>query len=332
MRVGVIGTRWGLMHVGMFRFAGAEVVALCGRDAANTAAVAARERIAFATPDVRALCDRVDIVAIAGPDLLHAEHVRVALAAGRHVLCEKPLARDADDAQSLLPLAEEAAARGIVCATSFGYRYLPPLAALREQIRRRGAPRVLTVNVRNSFAGAEGLNDRRDGAIMGHRGDFGGASHYIDAMLWALGARATSVRAVFRGRPAHSLLFHLETDAGTAIDFVHVATTEPGIDGHWHAAGNGWDARFRAGYDPGRGGWCVGALEVSEGNGWDPIGAAQEPGAHVPEPWFLANAKLAVEFLSKVEGGAAPSLPSFADGARVQRLFAEAMAGGPSLA
>lgn len=91
-RVGVIGTGWGRMHVGAFRAAGAEVVALCGRDAAKTARIAAEEGIARATTDVAELVDAVEVVVVAGPDATHPAHVARALAAGRHVLCEKPLA------------------------------------------------------------------------------------------------------------------------------------------------------------------------------------------------------------------------------------------------
>ena len=52
VRIGVIGTKWGLMHVGAFRAAGAEVAALCGQNPDNTRAVAAREVIPLATTDV----------------------------------------------------------------------------------------------------------------------------------------------------------------------------------------------------------------------------------------------------------------------------------------
>jgi predicted dehydrogenase len=48
MRIGVIGAKWGLMHVGALRAAGAEVVALCGEHLASTREIAAREGIPLA--------------------------------------------------------------------------------------------------------------------------------------------------------------------------------------------------------------------------------------------------------------------------------------------
>ena len=86
VRIGVIGTKWGLMHVGAFRAAGAEVTALCGRSPDNTRDVAAREGIPLATTDVRELCAAVDAVVVASPDAQHPAHVEAALEAGRAVL------------------------------------------------------------------------------------------------------------------------------------------------------------------------------------------------------------------------------------------------------
>src|SRR5262245_38143661 len=55
MRIGIIGTNWGRMHIGAFRAAGAEVVALCGLDAGRARSVATEERIPLATTDVAEL-------------------------------------------------------------------------------------------------------------------------------------------------------------------------------------------------------------------------------------------------------------------------------------
>ena len=78
VRIGVIGTNWGLMHVGAFRAVGAEVVALCGANEAKTRALAHREGIPLATSDVQRLVDSCDAVIVSGPDRLHREHVELA--------------------------------------------------------------------------------------------------------------------------------------------------------------------------------------------------------------------------------------------------------------
>ncbi|MFP2934111.1 Gfo/Idh/MocA family protein, partial [Pyxidicoccus sp. 3LG] len=126
VRIGVIGTKWGLMHVGAFRAAGAEVAALCGHGLDNTRAVAAREGIPLATTDVRELCAAVDAVVVASPDALHREHVETALDAGRAVYCEKPLCRTVEDARALTARASPRPG-----AVNFPYRMLPPLRALK---------------------------------------------------------------------------------------------------------------------------------------------------------------------------------------------------------
>src|SRR5512134_2685697 len=101
MRVGIIGTGWGRMHVGAFRAAGATVAALCGRNLEKTRGIAAREGIALATTDVAELCREVDLVVVASPDSLHRDHAHAAIAAGRHVLCEKPLGMTLEQAREL---------------------------------------------------------------------------------------------------------------------------------------------------------------------------------------------------------------------------------------
>src|SRR5687768_9328267 len=104
VRVGIIGSNWGRMHVGAFRAAGADVVAICGRDLAKTEALARHESIPLATTEVATLCEASDLVVIASADRAHAEHLRAAIERGRHVLCEKPLTHSLAEAESLLQL------------------------------------------------------------------------------------------------------------------------------------------------------------------------------------------------------------------------------------
>ena len=91
MRIGIIGTNWGRMHVGAFRGAGADVQAIVGSQFEKTHALARQEGIPHACTTLQQLLEVVDAVAVVGPDRLHASHVRSALEAGRPVFCEKPL-------------------------------------------------------------------------------------------------------------------------------------------------------------------------------------------------------------------------------------------------
>src|SRR3954453_562719 len=88
--------------------------------------------------DWRAVVDSpdVDAVSIAVANSLHREITEAALAAGKHVLCEKPLAPTVDDAQAMVEAA--AAAPGQVNAVGFTFRRSPAIAAIKEQIDAGG--------------------------------------------------------------------------------------------------------------------------------------------------------------------------------------------------
>lgn len=76
----------------------------------------------------------VDAVVVATPDDAHLEPVRDALAAGRHVLLEKPLATTHRDATEICTLAESANARGLVCRVGHLLRFDPRTVWLRELV------------------------------------------------------------------------------------------------------------------------------------------------------------------------------------------------------
>jgi predicted dehydrogenase len=113
----VIGTGFGSrVHVPALRAAGFEVVALIGRDAERTARRAERLGVAEGTTDLDAVLARDDVhaVSIATPPHTHAGLAIAAARAGKHVLCEKPFALDATEAQAMLDAAEAAAVTHLV--------------------------------------------------------------------------------------------------------------------------------------------------------------------------------------------------------------------------
>ncbi len=126
MRVVVFGTGFGcLTHVRALQAAGFEVVALVGRDPAKTQERAATFGIPRALTSVEEALrvEGVDAVTIATPPDTHASIVLAAVAAGRHVLCEKPLARDAAEGRTMLAAAEEAGVVHLLgCEFRFGRR------------------------------------------------------------------------------------------------------------------------------------------------------------------------------------------------------------------
>lgn len=323
VRVGIIGTNWGRMHVGGFRGAGAEIAALCGRDPERTGRIAAEEGIPLATTRVDALCAAVDVVVVSGPDRMHHEHIAAALDAGCHVLSEKPLTREAEHALALAARADALAGR--VCAVSFPYRMSPPLAALQGWLADRAPGAWLTVDLRSSFAAAEGR--AAEGPLMGASGDFGGASHVLDAAFWLMRGRPEWVQAVMVGRPAHSLAMHIGLDTGGVVSVSHAACDDPGIEGVWHLVGGDWEARFTGAYRPRDQGWSIGPSQGFTGDAWRELGPRVRPGEQ-GEPWALAHRETALGFLAAVAGEPdrrAARLARFRQGADVQAAFAAAM-------
>ncbi|MEP7343704.1 MAG: Gfo/Idh/MocA family oxidoreductase, partial [Gemmatimonadaceae bacterium] len=82
-------------------------------------------------PDWRSLVTRpdVDAVIVSTPPMLHSEMAIAALRAGKHVLCEKPLARDPAECHAMVRAASEA---GLVLATGFNYRFYPSFQLARS--------------------------------------------------------------------------------------------------------------------------------------------------------------------------------------------------------
>ena len=309
MRVGIIGTSWGLMHVGGFRAAGADVVALCGRQPEKTRDIAQREGIPLATVDVDELCRAADLVVVASPDALHAEHVRAALDRDRPVLCEKPLARDEADAERMAAWAGDR-----VCFVNFPYRMLPPVAAIKSLAAGRPV-RHVACTIRNSFATA----------ATDASGDFGGVSHLVDAALWLGGGAPAWVQASLSGRPVQSVALHIGLASGALLVVTQIACTEPGIRGSWLVAGDSWEARFEGGYVPARGGWCLSAVSVAESGATSRLGEEIEPVAGRREPWAEAHVGTARHFLAAVAGGDRGPMADFGDGLAVQRVLAAAL-------
>ena len=143
----VVGTGFGCVtHVRALRAAGFEVVALVGRDPAKTADRAAMFDIprALTSVDEAVALEGVDAVTVATPPHTHAPIALAAIAAGRHVLCEKPFARDAAEGRAVLVAAQEA---GIVHLLGCEFRWDAGQALLARAVQggEIGEARMATV-------------------------------------------------------------------------------------------------------------------------------------------------------------------------------------------
>src|SRR5258706_6871963 len=139
---------------------------------------------------VRAAVTRadIDLVSVHSPPFLHAPHVRLALAEGKAVLCDKPFALDADEAAEL---EAEARAAGVVALCNFEFRYGPARRMLREMVDEGSLGRIEHVNMTRHSAGSRvpmrkwgWLFDRELGG--GWVGAWG--SHAVDALRWVFAA------------------------------------------------------------------------------------------------------------------------------------------------
>ncbi|MBV8981056.1 MAG: Gfo/Idh/MocA family oxidoreductase [Acidimicrobiia bacterium] len=142
----VVGTGFGcLTHVRAMRAAGFDVIAVVGRDPEKTAARAER----FGVPNgLTSLADAlalpgVDAVAVATPPHTHAPIVLEIVEAGKHVVCEKPFARDANEAARMLAAADVA---GVVHLLGTEFRWATGQALASRLIHEGaiGEPRLAT--------------------------------------------------------------------------------------------------------------------------------------------------------------------------------------------
>jgi predicted dehydrogenase len=132
LRAGVVGTGFiGAVHVDALRRLGVEVTGVVGSSPER--AEAKHLAPAYESYDALLADARVDVVHLATPNHLHYPQVKAALEAGKHVVCEKPLALTAVEAQELLAPADQS---GLVHCTTFHLRFYPQVQEARARVRR----------------------------------------------------------------------------------------------------------------------------------------------------------------------------------------------------
>ncbi|WP_208020623.1 Gfo/Idh/MocA family protein [Labedella phragmitis] len=176
-----------------------EMAVLVGRDAGRAEAAASKWGWAETSTDWRSTVERddVDIIDIVTPGDSHAEIAIAALRAGKHVLCEKPLANTVAEAEAMADAAEQAAANGVVAMVGFTYRRVPAATFARDLVAagRLGAIRQIRAAYRQDWlADSDGpmtwrLDKERAGS--GALGDIG--AHAIDLAEFITGLRLERV-------------------------------------------------------------------------------------------------------------------------------------------
>jgi predicted dehydrogenase len=201
LRVGIVGGGFmGRVHGRSALVAGAQVVGAVGSgpDRAAAAAEATGAEQAFSTLDELLAAD-IDLVHVCTPNNTHLPVTLQALEAGKHVICEKPLATSAKDAAGLLAAAQEAGRIGTV---PFVYRYHPMVRELRTRIAAGDAGQITTLHgsyLQDWLAEADDDNWRVDDQAGGPSRAFADiGSHWCDLTEFVTGDRIADVSAQTR--------------------------------------------------------------------------------------------------------------------------------------
>ena len=322
---------------------------LVGRDATRTAEAGETLGWQRTATDWREVVtsDEVDIVDICTPGDTHAEIALAALAAGKHVLCEKPLANTVAEADLMAEAAQRAAHDGVRSMVGFTYRRVPAVSLMREMIAE-GAVGTIR-HIRGTYL-QDWLVDpasplvwrlQADKAGSGALGDIG--AHILDLAQFTTGQRITGVAAqtetFVTERPLpddpsrsgavtvdDAMVALARTDGGALCTFeaTRFATGRRNRIGlevngsHGSLAFNFEDMNVLEHYDPSDGDRSgFRRIQVTEPT--HPYIAAWWPTGHGLgyEHGFVHQAR---DFLTAIAEGSDPT-PSFTDGAQIQHLL-----------
>ena len=349
--VGVIGTSWwadAMFLPALAAHPGAEVLAVCGRNAERARAFARRWSVSAAYTDTDALLNHrgLDAVLILTPNRLHHPLTMAALERGLHVLCEKPLALDVQQAQEMLAAAEAA---GVCHMVPFTYSFMPTARYLRELVGQGYIGRPYHLNMRYYTGGARTEEYRwrydRGEAGSGTLGDLG--SHFLFIAMQLFG-EVDSVQCLLaqfgeRGpRPDGRPYERVDEVAALSLEFangaqgqIHVSKlcyedTHFGQTHHMEFHGSDgtlyshtdWDrvqqvSGARVGEGP------VRPLKIPE-HIWQ--GVRRDTVHNTYRDVFRQRDFMARGFITAILEGR-PASPDFADGLRVQRVLAAAELG-----
>jgi predicted dehydrogenase len=146
VKAGVVGIGFiGVAHVDALRRLGVEVIGVVGSspERARVKAEAAGLPPVYESVEALAADPQVDVIHITSPNYAHADQVRTVLAAGKHVVCEKPLALSSKDTADLVSRAEDS---GLVNAVCFNIRFYPANHQAMSMVAAGdiGEPRFIT--------------------------------------------------------------------------------------------------------------------------------------------------------------------------------------------
>ena len=337
------------------------LVALGGRNAEAAGDVARRFGWESVETDWRKLVARDDVglVDVCTPGDTHAEIAIAALEAGKHVLCEKPLANTVAEAEAMVAAAEKAAESGVRSLVGFTYRRVPAIALARQLVAEGSVGQIHHVR-------AQYLQDwiadpdvplswrlQKEKAGSGALGDIG--AHIIDLTQYITGERITGVSAILetfvKERPVPESFTGLAGSAPVAAKLGQVTVDDTAVFLARFTGGavatyeatrfaSGRKNAIRIEINGSKGSLAFDFEDMNVLNVYDHTEDARVAGFKrvlVTEPshpyvsaWWPAGHGLgyehafthqAVDLLTAIAEGRDPE-PSFADGLNVQRILA----------
>ena len=334
LRAGIIGTGFmGSVHARAVRSAGHLVSRVAGSNPATAAAAADRLGATASAASVEELIDsaEVDVVHVCTPNATHAEFAEQALAAGEAVVCEKPLATSAAEAERLTRLAARA---GAVAAVPFVYRFYPTVREVRSRVAAGEAGSLWLLHgsyLQDWLAAAGESNWRVDPALGGASRAFGDIGvHWCDLAEFVTGQRITRVAA--RTANAHPVRDgqSAATEDGAVVIFatdygatgsVTVSQVTPGRKNRLWFSFDGTEASYSFDQEAPDTLWVGGRSENRVVlRGPDTLGPAAGAYATLPagHPQGYADSFTAfvADVYAAVNGEPPDGLPTFADGHR----------------
>ncbi len=332
---------------------------LCGRDQEQLRAAAARYGFAETATDWRDVIarDDIDVVDICTPGDTHMPIAVAALEAGKHVLCEKPLANSVAEAEAMTSAAEVARAGGRRSMVAFNYRRVPALV-LAHQLVAEGRLGELR-HVRGAYL-QDWLVDpavplawrmRRESAGSGALGDIG--AHVLDLAQYLTGEKVSALSAQTRtfiterplpsgptvslgGRGGSTVgevtvddAVVMHADLGPALATFEATRMATGRKNALRIELNGSKGSLSFDFEAMNELWFLDGGEDDRTNGFRRILATEPVHPYIPAWWPPGHGlgydhtftNEVADFVKAVVEGIDPE-PSFADGLQVQRVLA----------
>jgi predicted dehydrogenase len=227
LRAGIVGTGFiAGVHAQAVRAMGGEIAAVLGSSSRTTGDGVLAMGAARGAADLAELveADDVDVIHICTPNSTHVAMAEAALQAGKHVICEKPLATTLADARRLTDLARTT---GCVASVPFVYRYYATVRETRDRIARDEAGPLWLLHgtyLQDWLASADVTNWRLDSASSGSSRAFADIGvHWCDLMEFTTGHRIVRLAArmgcAFPQRRIDGQLVDVSTEDGAVVVF-----------------------------------------------------------------------------------------------------------------